>query len=138
MSCTGACCVAFPVNVTLDTLRAGRPMRPRTLDDADFDLLGFMLRPLTHEEATARRERFGVAKPVGDEQQYRCIYWDEETRLCTIYADRPHVCRDYPHGRGCKHGCDCTDGTPTPARSPRSPEVAPAGRPQGTSANRPG
>jgi len=26
----------------------------------------------------------------------RCAHWDERTRLCTVYEDRPNVCRFFP------------------------------------------
>jgi Fe-S-cluster containining protein len=31
---------------------------------------------------------------------YRCKWFDQETRKCTNYENRPPMCRDYPwHGR---------------------------------------
>lgn len=113
MDCDGSCCVAFPIGGAGTTLDFVRNSRVR-----DGDLLGFMLRQLTHDEAVERRQRFGVKLPVyPDTVYYRCIYWDESTRLCTAYRDRPEMCSDYPYplngGRGfesegtCEHGCDC-------------------------------
>ena len=34
--------------------------------------------------------------PTPDPTRFECSSFDRETRLCTIYDDRPHVCRDYP------------------------------------------
>jgi Fe-S-cluster containining protein len=112
VSCTGACCVAFPVGASMDWIRGG--------DVTDGDLIGFMLRELTTEEAIDRRAEFGVTLPINPEHTYyRCIYWDESTRLCTAYEDRPMMCTDYPYpwtptnGRGfdgngvCEHDCGC-------------------------------
>ena len=89
----------------MDWVRGGRVI--------DGDLIGFMLRPLSDEELWARRERYGLSLPREEsEVYYRCVYWDEETRLCGAYANRPDMCRDYPYpltrgDAGCEHGCDC-------------------------------
>ena len=82
-----------------------------------------MLRRITREEAIARRAEFGAAPPAEaaeDEEWFRCIYWSEDTRLCTIYEHRPHMCSGYPdypgcgslRHTGCDHGCDCQGGGP--------------------------
>lgn len=117
MGCSGDCCVAFTVGATMDWLRSTKV--------TDGDLLGFMLRSLTTQEAADRRARFGVEQPITEDMQYyRCIYWDEETRRCGAYSNRPSfMCGDYPyppqpnttnkHGQArkgagvCEHGCDC-------------------------------
>lgn len=102
--CTGQCCVAFPVNTNQDCL---------TLDLAE------MLVPIGREEAAERHARLysdNLVEPRGgsadDGQYYRCAHWDEETRLCRIYEDRPRMCRDFPgydDGAVCEYGCDCQD-----------------------------
>jgi Fe-S-cluster containining protein len=128
MSCTGDCCVAFPIGATLDHCRSGgyRAGIPQVMDG---DLLGFMLRELTTEQAIERRERFGVTQPIDPGvTYYRCVYWDEDTRRCGAYENRPaYMCGEYPYpptpgrcdrlGRPegiagvCEHGCDC-QGSP--------------------------
>lgn len=49
-----------------------------------------------------------VAFPLGG-LDYRCIYWDEDARLCGAYQHRPAMCRDYQYpltaGGVCEHGC---------------------------------
>jgi uncharacterized protein len=30
-----------------------------------------------------------------------CMFLDQETRRCTVYDSRPHVCRDYPDSPRC-------------------------------------
>lgn len=77
-----------------------------------FTILG-MIEPLTFQEVTERASRFGVNKsPNSETRYYKCRHWDEETRLCTVYEDRPWMCRTYPEtNSGCEHGCDC-QGTP--------------------------
>lgn len=104
MACLGDCCVAFPLSRTLDDLRDPA----RDFGDDAPKLLA-MLVPLTHHEAVERRARFGVDKPALSEDRayYRCIHWDETTRLCGNYEDRPGMCSRYPYGNGCDHGCNC-------------------------------
>jgi Fe-S-cluster containining protein len=87
-----------------------------------FTLLG-MLEPITIKEAQARRAKFGGAPLLegADEEVgwFKCRHWDETTRLCTIYDQRPWMCRIYPStskGEVCDHGCDCVG-----ERIPRSP-----------------
>lgn len=107
MSCNGDCCVAFPLGAGPDILRSGKVL--------DGDMVAFMTRPLTDEEARERRARFGLAAPTVGTVYHRCVYWDEQTRLCGAYEHRPDMCRRYPYGRECDHGCDCTDGAEDPA-----------------------
>ncbi len=122
MSCTGACCAVFTVALSMDRLRQGPTVGFLAAGLEDGDLLGFMLREIPVEEAEKRRERFGTyeGKPPLDPDRswYRCIYWDEDTRLCTAYENRPSMCSEYPYpwqptrreggSEGvCEHGCDC-------------------------------
>jgi Fe-S-cluster containining protein len=107
MSCTGKCCVAFPLNKTLGELAAMR--YPASAFEA-LTILG-MIQPLTVEETRERAARFGLGEPDDEIKYYSCRHWDEETRLCTIYDERPWMCRTYPNEDKCDHGCDCK-GTP--------------------------
>lgn len=116
MSCTGSCCVAFPIRPLSRAPFAD--LAPLTqlwvnqyIEDG-LDLLA-MLVPLTHEEAVERRARFGADQVLVDPDTtyFRCVHWDETTRLCTNYENRPGMCRAYPysdHGGQCDYGgCDC-------------------------------
>jgi len=125
MSCDGTCCAVFTVNGSMDRLRQGPTVGYLASGLQDGDLLGFMLRELTHDEAVERQERFGAypGRELGDRQFYKCIYWDEDTRLCGAYGNRPQMCSEYPYpwqpgntdavgqcvgiGGVCEHGCDC-------------------------------
>jgi uncharacterized protein len=61
----------------------------------------------------AARKRFTYRYQAGDvdeqimrhhkDEIYRsvCSLFDRETRKCTVYAARPHVCRRYPYGNTC-------------------------------------
>lgn len=72
----------------------------------DGDQLVDMLIPLTQDEAVARRDRLGGPDgTLADRDWFTCRHWDETTRLCTIYPQRPHMCRDYPYEAECEHGC---------------------------------
>lgn len=113
MSCDGSCCAAFCLSGSLDQVRNGRVV--------DGDIVGFMLRPVSTDEATARLHKFAgrtnQAEPT--RQYYKCIYWDEDTRLCTAYDNRPAMCKEYPYPPiptrdtlaglcgECEYGCDC-------------------------------
>lgn len=120
MGCDGSCCAAFPINRGRD--RLGDP------NTTDGDLLHFMLRRLTTQEATERREAFGLTAPVVSyeyDEWFSCIYWDEESRLCSIYENRPHMCSGYPDYPGtessstkCDHGCDCKGAEYVPPAKP--------------------
>lgn len=105
--CTGQCCAAFPLTITDADDLSGV---------VDGEQIRSMIVPITAEEAVERMARLYPDSPVEmrdvDKQWYRCIHWDEETRLCKIYEDRPQMCRDYPgyrDGTACDYGCDCTD-----------------------------
>lgn len=105
--CTGGCCAVFwlPRDV------------PDTVADAEF--IRDMRIELTPEQASERWSKFvGDEPPVGmkpnasdapvagGRSAYTCRHWDENTRLCTVYDQRPMLCRDYPYGQACSHGCD--------------------------------
>jgi Fe-S-cluster containining protein len=116
--CEGACCVNICVSMPVESIRTSTTVE-------DGDLLGFMLRKITFEEAQARAERFGIRVPTNDDGQYhKCIYWDEDSRRCGAYADRPTMCSEYPYPWGsqyrrsrgrdsgvCEHDCGC-EGSP--------------------------
>lgn len=38
---------------------------------------------------------------------YTCRHFDQPSGNCTIYDDRPEMCRNYPYGRRCEDP-DCT------------------------------
>jgi Fe-S-cluster containining protein len=108
-ACTGSCCVAFPLSKPLAYIAADADRIP------DAPTLLDMLEPISFEEACARWDRFADGyrpPPEPREEYFRCNRWDEETRLCIRYDDRPHMCRAYPYsdsGKNCEHGCglDC-------------------------------
>lgn len=122
MSCDGRCCSVFNYSATPEQLRQRSEGREGFWPDQDR-FLADMLIELTPDEALARAERFEVEPPAGLDlrewcegyKAYTCRHWDEETRLCTVYEDRPQMCRDYPYNRECQHGCGCR--APTEVRT---------------------
>lgn len=107
-ACTGKCCAVFNYPTPPETLA-------KRTDDADALFLADMLVPLTTDEALARAERFGVTPPAGidlvrwatQSDIYTCRHWDEETKLCGVYEERPMMCRGYPYVGKCQHDCKC-------------------------------
>jgi Fe-S-cluster containining protein len=108
--------VAFRVPYTLEELALG------VVGDQDageaLDLVA-MLEPLTVAEANLRQEAFVQGERTGftegDEGHlYMCKHWDEETRLCNDYENRPPMCRTFPYGKPCRYGCTCAGVKPGP------------------------
>lgn len=102
MSCDGRCCAVFPLGggLTYDELER----RYHRINDGAtiFD----MVRPLTPDQARERALKYLDAEPAPDHKPlYRCVRWDETTRRCTRYAERPAMCSDYPYDGRCDHGC---------------------------------
>lgn len=114
-ACPGYCCAAFTYPRTLSQIRRDPPAY-------DGEMIADMLIPLTPKQARERYERFGgPAERSGFRWKSRghhftCRHWDEETRLCTVYEDRPAMCRDYPYGQECQHGCGRVGGLPSEER----------------------
>jgi Fe-S-cluster containining protein len=109
--CTGLCCAAFRIPQTRAALReAGKHGHEEAGQIAE------MLIPLTPKEARERHQAFGGTSmkfPWSDRgHNFTCRHWDEDTRMCGIYEDRPDMCREFPYGKGCAFGCSCK-GTPT-------------------------
>jgi Fe-S-cluster containining protein len=101
-ACNGRCCAVFHLSRPADKLDE---LRETVIDGAK---IADMAIALTVDEAIARRERFEIPPPRSNETAggwYTCRHWDEATRLCTIYEERPEMCRDYPYDAECEHGC---------------------------------
>ena len=105
--CTGACCAAFYVQYTLQELRTRE-------DVLDGPFIADMVIPLSPKEARERARRFGGARDRTFPWKLRghyfaCRHWDEESRLCTVYEQRPRMCSGYPYeGAPCSMGDGCT------------------------------
>lgn len=105
--CNGDCCAVFFLPYTISEMRRRAP----TLRDGQQ--IAEMVIPLTPKEARERREQLApgsIALPIRWRDRghhFTCRHWDPETRLCGIYEDRPTMCRTFPDGDPCEHGCDC-------------------------------
>lgn len=114
--CQGDCCVAFKVPFTLQELAEGN------VEDNDVEeamVMAEMLEPLTVDEANQRQKSLVVGNPTNftdadEDRLFMCKKWDEETRLCTDYENRPDMCRDFPYGKSCRYGCSCKGTEPAP------------------------
>ena len=107
--CTGACCAAFYLPHGIREFRARA--RAGKLQDGEF--IADMVIPLTPKEARERSQRFGgkLATPWKLRGHYfACRHWDEQTRLCTVYDQRPRMCSGYPYDEPCDLGARCTYG----------------------------
>ena len=104
--CPGKCCAVFYFPYEEEDFKT------RALHVKDGAYIVDMLIPLSAKESAERLERFGITgnfDPVKNEgHHFTCRHWDEDTRLCTDYENRPEMCRDYPYNHECSHGCDFT------------------------------
>jgi Fe-S-cluster containining protein len=97
-------------------------------------MIADMLIEITPAEAAARLEAAGAVLPEdenlnmvkwaeGIEQAgghyplYTCRHWDPQTKLCTVYDERPAMCRDYPYDGRCNADCACSYTPPTETRT---------------------
>lgn len=101
--CDGSCCAAFYIPTHKDDFAK---VIPETPDDIT---IRHMLIPLTRVEVRDRREQFGIDFGLPPKNTaghwYKCRHWNEETRLCGIYEQRPKMCRDFPYEKKCEYGC---------------------------------
>lgn len=96
--CDGRCCALFCLPYSVEELRH----RAETLEDGAA--IATMVRPV--QDAAARARRFGLSPLSNDSQTghwYTCVHWNEWTRECMNYAERPAMCRRFPYGRTCNH-----------------------------------
>ena len=106
--CTGVCCAVFTLPYNPSELLKIKGMSR----DPDADQIIEMVISLPDLAMVRERERrFGIPSRDFDEDTYggrfyTCKYWDEITLKCTIYETRPRMCRDFPYGESCPHGCD--------------------------------
>ena len=93
--CTGHCCKAFGLSLSLDELRTG--------NNPDHRFVANMVIPLGYFAS-------GELLPDGDVSKggeyYTCKHFDTETGDCLVYNIRPHMCRDLGVTIRCnKRGC---------------------------------
>lgn len=107
--CTGACCEHFVITGIGRTVEEiQRYLRERNVLDGPFT--ADMLVPL-HQAlpgAPAPNGEPFAMEPPGGGWVFTCRHFDVQARACTVYAQRPHMCREFPYGRPCSHGDRCT------------------------------
>ena len=103
-TCAGFCCEAFIIGSPEDV--AGLEERwgedGRKVQDLVIHLGKFSNNP------TGRVPKCGTSVVAGEGADFHtCKAFDRETRRCTVYADRPNMCRSYPNLGYCQFdGCD--------------------------------
>ncbi len=90
-SCQASCC-KLPVEASLDDL-----LRIGVIDNFDLnEPIKNVAKQLQADRIidhfNRKREKFTLARRANDD----CIYLDQGTRRCTIYATRPEICRTHP------------------------------------------
>lgn len=81
---------------------------PENVPDGHF--IREMLVEITPAEAQEKHWGWGLVgwNPDPGGRYFTCKHWDEQTRLCGVYEDRPKMCRDHPCGV-CQFGCGLSD-----------------------------
>lgn len=101
--CMARCCEAFHMNHEhLGWLES----EPENVRDGHF--IRDMLIELTPKRAQGLHRTwpgFQDWTPDEGERYFTCRHWDPATRLCTVYEERPQMCRDAGETSCCKHGC---------------------------------
>lgn len=100
--CNGNCCRSFTVRYS--PVEIGRERARGVVDDIVFiaDMLVY--------------QGWGQSNMVGDEvgvrtdgdpcHWYTCKHFDDPAGKCTVYSDRPRMCRSYPYREACTYtGC---------------------------------
>lgn len=82
--CTGECCRRFVLYIL--------PGRPATLAE---------VQAAQHHPDNAPFIK--LLRRINQSPYFRCVAWDRKTKLCTIYEQRPKLCRDFPYDRTCQH-----------------------------------
>jgi Fe-S-cluster containining protein len=92
VTCPGYCCERFPISSTKtkhDKELLRDPVVRGMVEPAGYQLFEMETGP----DEPPRTVELAV---------WSCRYWNRETRLCTIYAQRPLMCRTYPDGYACR------------------------------------
>lgn len=126
--CIGACCAAFTLGGGMDSYERLRSGTVQESHEPGMVRLKDILVPLTAEEAASRIAAAGSLIVLNDEAKFTCNRWDAETKRCTVYEQRPHMCRGYPYGRKCEHGCPETGESSRVSQNGNLPVLEPEAR----------
>ncbi len=89
--CDASCC-KLPVEATLNDLLRMQLIEPFDLDEPIKAVAKKLSDAKLIDHFNRKRERFTLARRANDD----CIFLDQRTRRCTIYAKRPEICRTHP------------------------------------------
>ena len=114
--CNGSCCERFHLPVSYEELKVNYQAWRRKQKQYDWNgerknttLDIFIIFPMVIPLNDGKPAKYGAATGEATEIEtyhYTCKHFDKETRKCGIYDIRPHVCRDFPHGKPCQYeGC---------------------------------
>lgn len=117
--CGGRCCQNFVINLKPEDIgRQYLDARARAAagvpyeTDRDIIFIAEMVIRIDEDDETYAR--------------YTCRHFVEATGLCGAYNERPRMCRDYPYGRLCEHGCGYKNELPELVQiSPNTDETKP-------------
>lgn len=90
-TCVGSCC-SLPVEATLSDLVRMELVDAFEADGAITAVAKRLKRDGSVEHFSAKSGKFTLARRASGD----CFYLDQQTRRCTIYAQRPNVCRKHP------------------------------------------
>src|SRR5690348_13091092 len=95
--CGGKCCECFPFS-----MRAER-LGQLYLEAKTYDLSGDDPASKHWRDIITIAEMLIPLHQESDEQpMYTCRHLDRSTGLCTIYEQRPKMCREYPYEGACE------------------------------------
>ncbi len=106
--CTGHCCEDFtlpipPMQVDFENKKLAMGKRPRFGIEGDWAKVGAML----IFKRLDKQQPAGWKVPRGEKTSYAfhytCKHYDREKRECSVYEERPQMCRDYPNVEPCKY-----------------------------------
>lgn len=121
--CTGHCCRHFSLRHSPEDLWAAYrrwqagghsplvmssclPLRPEVGLYVDIHLVAPMVVYLGHIPRPYKVVNPEEGPPP-KEHYYTCKHFDTKAENCTIYSDRPAMCKDYPYGHVCQYA-SCT------------------------------
>jgi len=89
--CMGTCC-SLPVEVRFSDLVRMKLVDPFEADEPAKRLAKRLMKAGVVGRFNHKTETYTLARYANDD----CIYLNQKTRLCDIYADRPDTCRNHP------------------------------------------
>ena len=89
--CVANCCT-MPVEATLSDLVRLGVVDPFDIDQPVKNVAKSLKKARIIDHFSSKHEKFTLARRANGD----CLYLDFTTRRCTVYANRPTVCREHP------------------------------------------